>query len=99
MQSPPSSSRDPTGDSLETIVAEYLRVLGFSKTLLELDCESKELRIRDPKADPTGSNRASRLLNHAYEQSYSEFRTWVLSAIDIFRTELNMLSFPVFAIW
>lgn len=84
-------------DPLELIVTEYLRAKGFSKTLMELDCESKELRSSQVPAHNRDGE--SGHIGLVYEQSYSTFKAWVLSAIDIFVDELNLLSFPVFAKW
>ena len=99
----PPTVASGSNDPLDLIVAEYLRARGFSKTLMELDNESKEYRhtLGGPRGEESGSSvsRPSKHLDAAYQQSYSTFKAWTLAAIDIFRYELNFLSFPVFAVW
>lgn len=55
--------------------------------------ESSSGAVDTPKPREHGT---SVVLDLLYEQSYHTFKSWTLSALDIFKTELNLLSFPVF---
>ena len=90
MLSPSKAMRDP----LEAIVTEYLRVHGMSTALDAIDA-AKDNGVSDttPEAREHGT---SAVLDLLYEQSYHTFKSWTISALDVFKTEFGFLTFPVF---
>ncbi|KAK6503512.1 Transcription initiation factor TFIID subunit 5 [Arthrobotrys musiformis] len=86
-QPPPPSSQTP--QNLNNIVIEYLNKKGYNRT---------EAMLRQEMATVDGGNpiRAREDKYSLYDKTYSRLLAWIDNSLDLYKTELKRIAFPVF---
>ena len=101
-------------EGVDALVREYLISRGYTKTAAELEMEATT-HSREPGASSNSSLVAKQLLStvaedlyilglkdrstECYFNGYDLVRSWAANSIDIVKTELLALTFPIFVHW